>query len=267
MKPFPHKLGLILAAAASCLLVPCHVRAQGATPQSDYTNTFDTSTSTASWIYWYGLGFNNTAMTFDPTMDAQGNANSGSLEVSLPFTNTNKDQAVWFGTFHNGYGYDGTTIYDGTKFTNITFDVHVDPSSPLSPSGDFGVLQVGLVRQGWPNGGTFDVNSPTIPASATNGWVHLSQTIDQTTSGLDTVAGVDFKYTSFSGYPTNPITFWIDNLDVHLSPTKAAPPKVTPTFTRPSPGLNLFSSGSNGDQYQRTNLKLQNTTGNGWLGA
>jgi hypothetical protein len=253
-------------AAAAFLFIPTEGRGQGATPQSDYTNTFDTSTSTASWIYWYGLKFNNTPMTWDGTMDAQSNANSGSLEVSLPF-GTNGDQGVWFGTFHNGYGYDGTTIYDGTKFTNITFDIHVDPSSPLSPSGNFGVLQVGLVRQGWPNGGTFDPNSSTIPASATNGWVHLNQTIDQTASGLDAVAGVNFKYTSYGGYPTNPITFWIDNLDVHLSPSKPAPPKLAPSFTKPAAGLNLFSAGSNGDQYQRTNLKLQNTSGNGWLNA
>jgi len=219
----PYSKLLPLFGAASILVISTsQSRSQGAPPQSDYTNTFDVPSSTASWIYWYGLGFNNTAMTFDPTMDANSNASSGSLQVSLPF-GTNGDQAVWFGTFHNGYGYDGTTILDGTKFTNITFDVHVDPSSPISPAGDFGVLQVGLVRQGWPNGGTFDPNSPTIPASATNGWVHLSQTINQTAAGLDAVAGVNFKYTSYAGYPTNPITFWIDNLDVHVSATRTAP--------------------------------------------
>jgi hypothetical protein len=265
MKSFLPGFGLVLLAGAALALSTSRSRAQGSAPSSDYTNTFDTSSSTASWIFWYGLGFNNTPMTWDSTMDAGGNVNSGSIQVSLPFS-TNGDQAVWFGTFHNGGGYDGATIYDGTKFTNITFDVHVNPGSPLSRSGDFGVLQVGMVQQGWLNGGTFYGSSPTIPASATNGWVHLNQTIDQTSSGLDAVAGVNFKYTSYGGYPTNPITFWIDNLDVHLSPTKAAPPKLI-TVYKPVAGLNLFSSGSNGDQYQRTNLKLQNTSGNGWLGA
>jgi hypothetical protein len=260
------KLCPLLASASILSVSISQSHSQGAAPQSDYTNSFDSPSSTASWIFWYGLGFNNTAMTFDQTMDAKNDPNSGSLQVALPF-GTNGDQAVWFGTFHNAYGYDGTTILDGTKFTNITFDVHVDPSAPLSPAGGFGTLQVGLVRQNWPNGGTFDPNSPTIPASATNGWVHLNQTIDQTGSGLDTVAGVNFKYTSYSGYPKSPITFWIDNLDVHLSPTKPAPPKLVPSFTHPTAGLNLFSSGSNGDQYQRTNLKLQNTSGVGWLGA
>jgi hypothetical protein len=266
MKARFYSLGLAALAAGAIVFSPSNGLAQGAPPQSNYTNSFDDATSVASWIYWYGLGFGNTKMTWDSTMDAQSNANSGSLEVALPF-GTNGDQAVWFGTFHNGYGYDGTTIYDGTKFTNITFDVHVDPSSPLSPSGDFGVLQVGLVRQGWPNGGTFDPKSPTIPASATNGWVHLNQTIDQTGAGLNAVAGINFKYTSYGGYPTNPITFWIDNLVVHLSTTTTPPPTLSPTLTRSTAGLNLFSAASNGDQYQRTNLKLQNTNGNTWVGA
>src|ERR1051326_2842571 len=81
--------------------------AQGTAPSSDYTNSFDIDTSTKSWIYWYGLGYNNTAMTWDSTMDAKNDPNSGSLMVSLPFSTTG-DQGVWFGTWHNGYGYDGT---------------------------------------------------------------------------------------------------------------------------------------------------------------
>src|SRR5262249_25101381 len=154
-----------------------------------YTNRFDTATDAASWIYWYGLSYNNTPMTWDNTMDANNDPNSGSLMVSLPFGATG-DQGVWFGTFHNQFAYDGGTIYNGTAFTNITFDIHVDPSSPLDTAGDFGVLQVGLVRQGWTSGGTFEANSPLIPAQATNGWVHLNQPIDPTGAGLDTVAGV-----------------------------------------------------------------------------
>src|SRR5690349_16970661 len=130
MRLFLSKFTLVSTAAAAFFVTTLQTPAQGTAPQSDYTNSFDTSASVASWIFWYGLGFNNTAMTWDGTMDAQNNPNSGSLEVSLPF-GSKGDQAVWFGTFHNGYGYDGTTIYDGTKFTNITFDVHVDPSSPL----------------------------------------------------------------------------------------------------------------------------------------
>lgn len=245
-------------------IVPCH--AQGITPTSDYTNAFDFASDTASWIYWYGLGFNNTAMTWDGTKDARSNANSGALMVSLPFTNSG-DQAVFFGTFHNQGAYDGATIYDGTKFTNITFDLYFAPGGAyLSPAGDLGTLQVGLVQQGWQHGGTFYGNGLSIPPDATNRWAHLSQTVDQSSAGLDAVAGIDFKYTSYSGYPTNPVTFWIDNLIVHLAPVKAGPPTLA-SPARPVTGLNLFSSAGNGDQYQRTSLKLNNNIGNQWLGA
>lgn len=263
--PRPSHVATALALGLALLAFAPRSHAQGAAPTSDYTNSFDIQSSAASWIYWYGLGYNNSNMTWDATMDAATNSNSGSLMVFMPFGSSG-DQAVWFGTFHNSYGYDSGTIYDGTKFTNITFDIHVDPSSPLSASGDYGPLQVGLVRQGYPNGGTFYGSGITIPAAASNGWVHLSQTIDQSSAGLDAVAGVDFKYTSYSGYPKAPMTFWLDNLDVHLAPVKAAPPTIEAP-TKPIRGLDLLSSGSNGDQYQRTNLKLNNNIGTSWLGS
>src|SRR5438034_11072159 len=119
-----------LAAMTGAVTLLCAVSSsygQGAAPTSNYTNSFDAASSGASWIYWYGLGYNNTAMTRDATMDA--GTGSGSLQVYLPFGNSG-DQAVWFGTFHNQYGYDGSTIYDGTKFTNITFDLRFTNNVP-----------------------------------------------------------------------------------------------------------------------------------------
>src|SRR5882672_5377332 len=70
-----------------------------------YTNSFDDTSSVGSYIYWYGLNYNNTAMTWDGAMDADNDAASGSLQVVLPFTAAN-DQGVWFGTFGNQFGYD-----------------------------------------------------------------------------------------------------------------------------------------------------------------
>ena len=265
MKVIPSHRFIPVLLLSFAALIPCGLQAQGTNPTSSYTNRFDTASDAASWIYWYGLGNNNTPMTWDGTMDANNDPNSGSLLVSLPFGSTG-DQGVWFGTFHNQFGYDAGTIYNGTTFTSISFDIHVDPSSPLDAAGDFGVLQVGLIRQGWANGGTFEANSPTIPAQATNGWAHLNQPIDPAGAGLDAVAGVNFKYTSYSGYPKTPMTFWIDNLVVQLSSAQAPAPKLG-TLSKAIPGLNLFSSGNNGDQFQRTSIKLQSTSGVGWLGA
>jgi len=60
-----------------------HGYAAAPAPTDSYTNTFDTSTQ-PSWIYWYGLGYGNTPITWDGTMDAQSNVNSGSLLIQLP---------------------------------------------------------------------------------------------------------------------------------------------------------------------------------------
>src|SRR3989442_2226212 len=138
-----NRAGIVLLAGAALLGAAVSSYGQGSTPTSNYTNSFDAANSTASWIYWYGLAYGNTPMTWDSAVDA--GSGSGSLQVYLPFASTNSDQSVFFGTFHNQYGYDGTTIYDGTKFTNITFDLRFTNSVPSnSPSGDLGTLQVGL---------------------------------------------------------------------------------------------------------------------------
>jgi hypothetical protein len=268
--PCRRRLCLALAAGATLLALAPAGRAQAPAPTSSYTNTFDDAASVASWIYWYGLGFNNTQMTWDGTMDAEGNTNSGSLMVSMPFTNSG-DQAVWFGTFDNKSGYDNALTYDGSKFTNITVKIHVQPGTALDASGDFGLLQFGLVDHNWSHGGTFYGNGQTIPAAATNGWVTLVQPVDLTDPllGSPGSSGVDFKYTSYGGYPTNPVTFWLDDLTVNLAPTntKILPPTLSAPY-RATPGLNVFSSTANGGVNQRTDIGLINSgTGNTWLGA
>src|SRR5438105_8332319 len=72
----------ILTIGAACLCAPRSGHAQVApSPTDSFTNSFDTSSSVASWIYWYGIHqYNyNTPMTWDSTMDAASNVNSGSL--------------------------------------------------------------------------------------------------------------------------------------------------------------------------------------------
>jgi hypothetical protein len=259
-----HRLCIVLTAGAALLGAVTNGQAQ----TGSYTNTFDiaglnasnTGGSVASYIYWYGLGYGNTPMTNDPTMDANGNASSGSLQVFLPF-GASGDQGVFFGTFHNQYGYDSTTIYDGTKFDTISFDIRVQPGAITNSAGNFGQIQVGFVKQGTPGGGTFYGNSPTIPGNATNQWVHIVQQVDTAAAGT-AVIGFNFKYVSYSGYPTSPITFWIDNLVAHFATVVTPPPKLSSVINDAIPGLNLYLN----NQYDRTSLQLQQTTGVGWLG-
>src|ERR1700733_1342000 len=215
---------------------------------ASYTNTFPTGgatsyisgsgTSVASWLYWYGLNFNNTAMTNDPTMDALNDTNeSGSLYCSLPFTNTD-EQVQIFGTFDNEYGYDNSEQIPLNIITNIAFDIYVLPGTQTNSSGNFGQITMSLVDPAWNSGGRVGTwTAITIPAEATNGWVHLEDTnltADIASMVLSeagetpvqtNAAGVGFYVQSYGGYPTNPFVFWIDNVAVT---TAAAPPPPPP---------------------------------------
>jgi hypothetical protein len=253
-----HGAAAVLALGALC----CGLTGR-ATPLPDtdtYTNSFGNAGSTTSWIYWYGNGSNNNSMTWDAAVDANNNAGSGSLLFETTFPAGN--QLAWFGTFGNRWGYDTEFTHDATKYTNITFDVHVDPSSALSTAGTFGNLQIGFY------GGPNVLGSQTIPASATNGWVHIVQPIDPSTPGIGTVSGLAFRIQTYDNYnnPVGHLKFWIDNLKLVVSPVVPPPPRLAAPV-KPVSGLNLGSSSSNGDQYQRTSIRLNNDMGVGWLGA
>ena len=261
MKPINLK-SICLALAAGVTLLG-HVNKSVAGPLDDtvsYTNNFDNSSSTASWIYWYGVNPGNSAMVWDSTMDADNNPNSGSLlyEATIPQYN----QQAWFGTFNNNYGYDLGGTHDPTKYTNLAVYVHVDGSSTaLDNNGDYGQLQFGFYN-------ATDIGSQIIPASASNGWVRLVQPIDPAVAGAwGPVGGICFRYQTYytDGNVSGHMKMWMDKLTFNVSPVKVLPPKLLPP-ANPSPGLNLFSSALNGNQYQRTSIQLQTHSGLSWIG-
>jgi hypothetical protein len=248
---------------------------------NSYTNSFLTggnttdfygSGSVASWIYWYGLGFNDTPMTNDPTMTASGDTNTyGSLYVSLGF-GASGDQGVFFGTFNNSGAYNGSEVMPLNVVTQLAFDIHVQPGSPTNSSGDFGQITMALIDPGWSGSDFGYFSGITIPGSATNGWVHLvdansaSDIVKMMTAGLTQAAGVGFDYNSYGGYPTSPITFWIDN--VAIVTAAAPPPPPPPPTVSISPtvqGLNLFT-GNGAALNSRENLESINPNYS-WVGA
>ena len=249
---------LVLAALATACLVS---KSQAATITNTYTQPFDaagnttpfTGGSVAGWLNWYGL-YGNTAMTNDPAMDAGNDPTSGSLKVYLPF-GPGGDQQAFFGSFHNQYGYDFTDTADGLLYTNITFDVRVAAGTKPNAAGNFGSIGVGFYQTG-------TMGNLTIPGSASNGWVHLALPIDKTKAGISSIAAFLFVYQSYSGYPTNPITFWIDNASLN----KGGPPPAPPTLSmeKPIPGLNVIDSSPGIND--RQSILSTTTSGNSWVG-
>lgn len=195
---------------------------------SPLTNHFNSVSDVGSWVYWFSiypdyLGYpDNYPMTFDPAMDAQSNSASGSLSVFSPFGHApspgSTDQNVFFGTFGTTQAYSKSVLIPAAAISGLSFDIHVEPGTPLSPTGDFGTITAALIDPTWNTENLSAFSGFTIPAQASNGWVHLVNTNTQEFAGFSQfftqAAGVMFDYNNYNGYPTNDVQMWIDNVAV-----------------------------------------------------
>jgi hypothetical protein len=129
---------------------------------------FDTAAGITSWVTWWGPP--NPTITWDPTLDASNNPNSGSMRYVENFTGAASEQFMTFGTLANRWQWDGGVVIDGTKYQSLDFDIKIDPSTARTTSGNYGSFEFGLVFSGWTS---HDVATVTIPPSATN-WTHYS---------------------------------------------------------------------------------------------
>ncbi len=170
----------------------------------------------------------------------------------------------FFGTFaeNPAQAYDFSVEADLLVYSNISFDIHFPPGTPLSANGDFGSIGVGIINSSY---GYQNFASPTVPASATNGWAHISVNVDKTQDHLAGVPGIVLDKNNYGGYPHVPIDFWVDNVTANAPP---APPPPPPTIGRPIPavaGLNCFAAvaGSSG-QNDRYHISTVADTGYGF---
>jgi hypothetical protein len=242
--------------AAALIGLPVAAHAQA----SDLiVDTFDTADDVLGWSRWWGSA--PQTYEFDPTMDANGNANSGSLKATVDF-----DVAAYTGDNQFALQGDlpGQAVIDGTLYKTLSFDLKWDTTSPQRPSGDYGYFEYGFR--------TTDYSSiPPGPGAAfnvpgTNGWIHVDAPIDKTTAKLDTVNGIFFKM--WSGDPasgqTGTATFWIDNVKL-IADTNVQTAPPTLSLQKAQPGLNLIASAS-GQQYQRQSIRTVDPSYS-WVGA
>src|SRR5437867_3549001 len=103
--------------------------------QSDgVINRFDSASEVSQWRFDFGAVTHTT--TFDSTMDANGNAASGSMMVVLGFN------AALGGDNKGAYTHDLFPGLDGTTFSSLQMDVRVDSSSALDAFGNNGFFQL-----------------------------------------------------------------------------------------------------------------------------
>ena len=122
----------------------------GLAQNTDPTNTFDTAASTTSFVEWWGGGGVDATMAWDGTRDAGNDPNSGSVQYVTPFVGAAGEQFMTFFTIANRWGWDDGYVLDASTYTNLSFDIKVDPSSgPRHGYSGYGPLEIGLVTKGW----------------------------------------------------------------------------------------------------------------------
>ena len=219
--------------------------ALGLAQNTNPTNTFDATGSTASFATWWGP--TTPTMTWDGALDSANDANSGSARYSAAFTGAAGEQFMTFFTIANRWGWDGGYKIDATTYTNYSFDIKVDPSSfPIVSGGNYGSLEIGLVTDGW---GTVGLPTFTIPLTATN-WTHVSRPLNPTMAGLEKVVGFYFKMWS-NGAQTNTLTFNIDNVSITKPTVPVVIPPPTLELKKAGPTGAVITMDDNGSQWQR----------------
>lgn len=225
-----------------------------ATAAEDITlNTFATADEAALWRKWWGAA--GQTYEFDATKDANGNPNSGALKATIQFNlaaNGGDNQFAVLREF---------TLTEGSKYTNLVFDLFWDPSSPQRPWGDFGGLEPGFRNQDFSQNWLPGYNVPTTP-----GWQHVVLPINPNAPKIDTINGVVLKMWSGASDwgQTGTATFWIDNVRLIAAPEAPAGP-TTLSIEKAKTGLRSFASAA-GAQYQRQNIRTANAAYS-WIGA
>src|ERR1035441_770632 len=133
----------------------------GLAQATDWIQTFDTSTSTGPWNVWWGTA----TITWDGTQDNTPSVpGSGSMMFVAPFVGASGEQFMTFAGFHYGGQWDGGTVLDGSLYTNLIFDIKMDPGTAPAVNGtDLGQLAIGFTAPSWPSTGVPLVEYYTIP--------------------------------------------------------------------------------------------------------
>jgi hypothetical protein len=198
------------------------------------------------WGNWFGTAYYQVLWS---TNDAQGNVNSGSMEIQAIYPDSgiggccgpqfvayNQNNGINPPLAGNGAG--------GVVATNVEFDIRFDPSTTITSGGNWPTIEVGTRGIDF---NQYDFGTFTIPATQT-GWVHVSLTIAPNASWA-TIPNIYFKY--YSTVPSGAVTLYVDNIVFNESQVTIAPP--TMAIQKPNNALRVFA-GSTVNNYDREQL-------------
>jgi hypothetical protein len=296
MKKNSHLKAILLAGAGLAFALSSALAQPVPTLTTSWTNTFDTpGRATNSWCWWYdmeqdayGFGYNalitnswSSAMNSTNGPAPTSGTNSGSLEwytwwPGVAEGTTKGGQTLIYGTFGGANQYDLSQTIDATKYTSLSFDLYVDPHSPLDSAGNVCSLTVGFFLN---NYGFYNITNLTIATNNFGKWMRYTALINPASAPSPATtnlpAGPGFNINCYGGENaslftnTLPTILYIDNLYLKLSTAPTPPPTMQPPTPSEDiiPGLNIFAENVVADQYQRNEIELLQTTGVTFLGA
>lgn len=198
----------------------------GVVAAQDYIiNSFDTPDDPPSWNRWWGAAVQN--YEFDYFVDAAGQTTSGALKATVEFDVATYGGDNQFAVLRN---FDEGATLDGTKYTNLVFDLRWDAASAKNADGNYGYLEYGFRNADWSQNW---LGGMTIASDSGGKWIHVVAPINPTAAKLDTVAGVVLKlWSGSSGGLAGTTTFWVDNVKL-IAKTDTAPPPLRFWALRP----------------------------------
>ncbi len=211
---------------------------------------FTDPAAAASTVRWWG----NAVQTYehDATQDADGNAASGALKVTIEF-----DLAAYGGENQFSARRElAAGVVDGSQYATLEFDLKYDAGSVAAgTSGTYGTMEVGIAHSDWSQAYFGNVRTTV----GENGWRHISLPVNKLDPKLNDLR--DFHFKLWSGGAANGMTgkqtFWIDNVKlIALPSTEPPPPPPAVSVVPAKPGLNLIASG--GGQYSRQGIRTTN---------
>ena len=223
-------------------------------------NNYNQGQITNVWSNWsFATAFESLA--WDPTSDADGDTNSGSLEITADYSGS-ANQFLVFDSY-NGIN----PPINGNLVTNFQCDVRFAGSSPITTNsgvGTYGHLSFGVRTASY---GQDYFGSVEVPAGNTN-WVHVSIPINAATdtnlqSIVDVLLNIYGPY--YSPALSGTTTLWIDNIKFVGPGVVISNPPPALTVQPAKPGLRLFA-GDVSATYSREEIA---TTDQGatWVGG
>lgn len=212
------------------------------------------------WTYWYSVPKpGNQPVAVDPTtgtaspIAGANTSTNGSLMVVSPLGSSapGGTQDLFFGTFANSGSYNFNTEADLADYQSISFDILVAPGTPLSGSGDYGPIGVGIISSSY---GYNPIGAPRIPGTASTAWTHMVvpiTAVQKTTLG--NVPGICLDLNSYGydavlgeNYPLFTTTNWIANIALDPNPPATYPNYTNETFQFDSTNSILGIEGGQG---------------------